>query len=501
MPIDLDLLRHSETLEQVLRWQTLRYPTTNPRPLLECILETDRKLRQTQREIQASRHQLKLWQRSLAPHNVTVILDVMERKRDIQGLKEQVTEKEQIIHQLHETLSIHLSQVANAVDEGIWQMQDVTRYASPKPSPIRNPLFCIQGYEQLPVQCLPPTTTLLTGVGASLERALSNHLLTLLPDATLVSFPTDMIQVSSALVRDLLGCPVDPETRQAPSPVTTTTTTTTTMNTTTASALVGLSLLHSSKTYFDRQFPLQHMCLSRGPDHNGERLHVVCVTGCTMTESQASQRELLLVMKRSYTSLLLNSTTHQGFQLSPVASPELLPHEVSRVVLTDPDGTLLGYVSNMTDYVSRGTNTRCGSLERSHVHIVHACWSCIPEMLDFMVRRNVVVEQGEWGVGVPGGVARGMREFVGDTWGEWAFLPCQRRVEANNGKVSTSGIPHASTPRWIHTITGTANGSKSLDSKVEARKEPFAIEHNGIVTREEIQGESLMSPFSFLPLL
>ena len=498
MPIDLDLLRHSEeTFEQVLHWQTLRYRNIDSRPLLECILEADRILRQTQQEVQTSRHQLKLWQRSLSPQYVTAILNVSERKRDIQELKAQVVDKEQIIHQQHELLSIHLSRVANSVDEEAWKLQETIPYSSVEPSPIRNPLFCIQGYEQRPVQYLPPNTKLLTGVGASLERALGNHLLTLLSDAPLVSLPTNMIQIPTALVHTLLGCPDYPEIRTAPSPTTANTSTATTA----ASALVSLSLLHTSKTYFDRQFPLQHMCLSRGLDHSGERLHLVCVTGSTLTESQRAQQELIRIMQCSYTSLLLNSSTHQGFQRIPVAPPELLPHEVSRVVLTDQDGTLLGYVSNMTDYISRGTNTRCGSLERSHVHTVYACWSCIPDMLDFMVRRNVVVEQGEWGVGVPRSVAQGMREFMGDTLGEWAFLPCQRRVEVNNGKVSTIGVPHASSPRWIHPVTGIAIGCKGVDSKVEGRKGPFAVEHNGIVTRDEIEGESLMSPFSFLPFL
>jgi hypothetical protein len=207
-------------------------------------------------------------------------------------------------------------------------------------------------------------------------------------------------------------------------------------------------------------------------------------------------------MQSFYRSTVLDgaATPTVAFQTTCVVDPTLLlPNEASRMVLA-AGPMILGYVSNLTDYVTRGVSTQCGSIHIDYVHTLHGCFCSIRETIEFMLQHNVVTHAAECGVGVPACVAVHRWEGGGD--GEWFFVPFQRRVEAHRGKVTLTALHGATHPRWVgHGRTKLVDSQPSATATAATTKSGvFAIEHKGVPTRKDVEAEALMSPFPFLPM-
>ena len=515
MPIDLDLLRHEETREQVIQWQELRYPNNSDHrgTILPRIQRADEALRKTQRDINVNRNLLKSLQKSLAP--AAALLDNrLERINEIQALKTRLIDMETTILELQEEIDVNMSLVANELDMGVSLQTDnvVVQQCKRKNSKTKqviskavlDPMFCIRGYERIRFTTAngqSSTLTFLTGVGASLDRALTSYALTFLHNATLISLPSNIPSVMSATTGTIESHATMPA-----------------MST----SLIGLSLLHQSTKYLDRELPLRNVCITphelnnnKAPSQQqphkwfhssrgGHSINVFAITGGTMTESRAVQMEFLNTMKTFYSSLLMMQDDFVDFELVALDPAQLLPQEASRVVLYY-DTVIVGHVSNMTDYITRGINTK--SQNGTPVHTVHGCFCVIHETLEFMVQRNVIwQDETASGVGIPRGVARGMQEFVDgiavpESSFSWAWIPFHRQLEAKeNGKVCLTVLHNVVTgPRWMP--GATTNSSTITSTMNKPKRAPFAIHHNGVPTKREIQAEALTLPFTFLPML
>jgi hypothetical protein len=80
MPIDLDL-----------SWQALRYPNKDWRSLFGGIGQADDRIRETHRELNASRNELKGMQQSLAPqHAMIQNVSVSTRQNEVRMIKARI---------------------------------------------------------------------------------------------------------------------------------------------------------------------------------------------------------------------------------------------------------------------------------------------------------------------------------------------------------------------------------------------------------------------------
>jgi seryl-tRNA synthetase len=117
MPIDLDLLRNPETFEQVLSWQALRYPNEDRRSLLGGIRQADDRIRETRRELNASRNELKGMQQSLAPqHAMIQNVSVSTRQNEVRMIKARIRIMESAVDALQQEITVNMTRVANSID-------------------------------------------------------------------------------------------------------------------------------------------------------------------------------------------------------------------------------------------------------------------------------------------------------------------------------------------------------------------------------------------------
>ena len=423
------------------------------------------------------------------------------------------------------SIDVHLPPLLMVQEDGDCAHRGTTKVA------IMDPLFGIQGYERLRIDndLLTTTTTssvFLTGVGASLERAITSHAFTFLWEFSLVSLPTDICKAWTYLVRWPVPC-LDVTTNYCASPARRLLLSVPRLNQRQKSqhrlCWACLSCTETGRTMIDNCH--SDKCASLEPrvtnekrkwfsgSGGGERVEVLCLTGCTLAESRVVQLELLEGMRSFYKSMVLlegaaaaTSTSVPSFQTMCVMDPtRLLPNETSRMVLFSGP-RILGYISNLTDYVTRAVNTQCGSIHNTdYVHTVHGCFCSIRETMDFVLQHNIITHHAEWGVGVPACLAMhhhwGCSGGEGDHDGECFFVPFQRRVEAHRGKVTLTPLHGATHPRWIgHGRTKLLEPQPSTTLATTTKSRVFAIGHKGVPTREDVEAEALMSSFSFLSM-
>ena len=176
---------------------------------------------------------------------------------------------------------------------------------------------------------------------------------------------------------------------------------------------MAASLLHQGKTYWDRQLLVGHVVTTTSSSSllldkrelarvdsfkrdkkrswfqqtTGERIEVFCLTGNTLGESNAMQLRMANAIVDFYQSLLVADNDEPRLRIRTATPPQLLPCEASRVII---EGSMaknlvtLGYVSNMTDYSTRGCKTKVGG-SLGFCHMVHGVVCGIPETLEWML--------------------------------------------------------------------------------------------------------------------
>lgn len=280
--------------------------------------------------------------------------------------------------------------------------------------------------------------------------------------------------------------------------------------------------MHQQKTYFDRQLPLGQVItttttssnISRDPrevarldsqttkrQFGGERIELFCLTGNTIGESNTMQLEMAHAIIDLHQSLLVSSSC-RDVTLRTATPTELLPCEASRVVVEGIIGekasVTLGYVSNMTDYCTRGTQTKIGGA-MGYCFSVHGVMCSILETVEWMLKQNIVEDNGELGIGVPPPLSIHLQEQLEMATSEGVlFVPFSRRIHRGkkNGTFRRTEIDKASKPRVIPT---NGRGSMGTQSSRPNRGllAPLA---KGPPTAQQIRDERLSCPFDFLPI-
>jgi hypothetical protein len=482
--------------------------------LLEGIQKQDAERRMLLRELSSSRSRLNFLQRSLSLSN-----EKEREKKEANHLKQQIIPTlEQTLKQITNNLEKSLPRVANCVVT--LDVEQLTKSKHAKKSPVKskcnelviNPLYCLCGYETI------SGVTILTGTGAALAHSLSNYAIHFLrQDQTFGSFPRailpESVSVESCTAHSVMGCRAsacsicDGNDSKIIAP-----------------SFVAASLLHQDKTYWDRQLPVGHVVTTtssafplderelarvdsfkRGKRKRwfqqtlGERVEMLGLTGNTWGESSAMQLRMASIIVDFYQSLLVSCTDEPPIRIRTAAPPELLPCEASRVII---EGVLeeklvtLGYVSNMTDFSTRGAKTKIGG-SLGFCHAVHGVVCSIPETLEWMLAQNVTQDTNELGIVTPAPLSVSLQEQLGMTPLDGVlFLPFHRRVHhGKNGKVTRTELNSVSKPRIIH--AGGRQETNSI-STTKSRKATFVRE--GLATSKDIADERMSCPFDFLPI-
>ena len=500
-------------MEEVQRWQLLRYGDETSHGHLEAIQSLDVERRRLLRELNANRTRLHALQRSMKSLNEKGQL-IAETKL----LKQEVIPKsERNLQRVEVELDKTLPRVANCVialdveqsypSEPLMKLTILSR----PEEIVFDPLYCLRGYETL------PGFTNLTGTGAALAHSLSSYALHFCRTHSLFSsfshaiLPSS-INLESSTAQSLMGC--------SPSGCLSS-------STIAAPPWVAASLLHDQKTYYDRQLPLGQVistttsCSAVIIDEReearlssfrkskrkswiqlcpGQRIELLCLTGNTISESNAMQREMTKGIVEFHQSLLVNIDASCEIRLRAVEPPRLLPCEASRVAIEGIVGksfATLGYVSNMTDYSTRACKTKIGGT-LAFCHTVHGVLCGIPGTIEWMLQHNVLGYNGELGVAVPPSLSCRVQEHLGMTPEEGILLlPFVRRIQYSmNGKVKRTERGTASKPRVIQSHS---NPNERHPTKIiRPKKEPFV---RGVpVTAQDIENERLSCPFDFLPI-
>lgn len=520
MPIDINILRcDGEDLERVRRWQTSRYGESSEacKSLLQCIQKQDAEHRMLLRELNTSRSRLHALQRSLASSNEKDRL-----KMEVRQLKQQaIPTSERKLLKISQELEKSLPQVANClVTLDVEQSFEPKYLATPlvvtrkSDELVINPLYCLRGYETI------SGVTVLTGTGAALAHSLCNYALQFLrQDPIFASFPRailpESISSESSIAHSLIGCLPSgcPFCDCTDSKII-------------APSFVAASLLHQDKTYWDRQLPVGHVVTtttssslalldkrelarvysfksdkkrSWSKQTTGERIEVFCLTGSTLGESIAMQLRMANVIVEFYQSLLVADNDEPPLRIRTATPPQLLPCEASRVII---EGSLekklvtLGYVSNMTDYSSRGCKTKIGG-SLGFCYTVHGVVCSIPETLEWMLGQNVTEDSKELGIAIPSQLSVLLQEQLGQTSLEGVlFLPFLRRVHhGKDGKVTRTELSPASRPRIMQ-----ARGQLETQPIGISKPRKTVFVREGPSTARDVADERMSCPFDFLPI-
>jgi seryl-tRNA synthetase len=495
----------------------LRYGETSDdcsASLLEGIQKQDTERQMLLRELNASRSRLNFLQRSLSSSN-----EKERVKMEAKELKQQtIPASAQKLIQITKELEKSLPRVANCVVTLDVEQLSESKHAK-KSSVTRkcdefvtNPLYCLCGYETI------AGVTILTGTGAALAHSLSNYALQFLrQDQTFGSFSSailpESVSVESCIAHSVMGClpSACPICECTDSKII-------------APSFVAALLLHQDKTYWDRQLPVGHVVTTtssafpldkrelarvnsfkRGKTKlwfqqtSGERVEVMTLTGNTLGESIAMQLRMANIIVDFYKSLLVSNSDEPHTIIRTVAPPQLLPCEASRVLIAgvvEKKLVTLGYVSNMTDFSTRGVKTKIGG-SLGFCHVVHGVVCSIPETLDWMLAQNVTQDTNELGIATPSQLSVSLQEQIGMTPLDGVlFLPFYRRVHhGKNGKVTRTELNSVSKPRIIQ--AGDRLETNPIDMS-KPRKASFVRE--GPITAQDIADERMSCPFSFLPI-
>jgi hypothetical protein len=497
--------------------------------LLECIQKQDAERRMLLRELNASRSRLNLLQRSFSSSN-----EKERVKTEANHLKQHIIPiSEQKLTQITKDLEKSLPRVANCVIT--LDIEQLTKSKRVKKQSaiarkcdelVIHPLYCLRGYETM------SGVTILTGTGAALAHSLSDHALHFIrQDQIFGSFSRAIlpqsISVESCTAHSVMGCLASacpicdcPDSKII------------------APSFVAASLLHQDQTYWDRQLPVGHVVTTTSSSSSstfsldkrelaridsfqkrgktklwfqqtsGDRVEVLSLTGNTWGESNAMQLRMVSIIVDFYKSLLVfnnnNNNNNNADERPPIrirtaAPPQLLPCEASRVIIegeVEKKLVILGYVSNMTDFGTRGVKTRIGGA-LGFCHAVHGVVCSIPETLEWMLAQNVTQDANELGIAIPSQLSVSLQEQLGMTPLDGAlFLPFCRRVHrGKHGKVTRTELNSVSKPRIIQ-----PGGKLETDSicMSKPRKAPFVRE--GPVTAKDIADERMSCPFDFLPI-
>jgi hypothetical protein len=528
MPIDLGLLGTEDeggNIDLVLSWQALRRSHCRDRasssaadqdqePLFRIQL-WDLERRHVLKSLEQHRHRLRESQRLLSPIAAASDTDRAAAKAQIRKLqKETLPELESQLSRLTNQVDEALWRVGNEVDTAI--MRDSSKSSietpeTPDHESVIDPLFCLRGYEML------GKMTILTGAGAILSRSLT--------DAIIECLSFELVRLAGSLPEDpsnihlLFGCG-----RQNRIPICSVCRERTIAESRPvcfeAPSVGLLSMRHQNKTYWDRQLPLGITCTTlcsstfdpreraridtfkkskrKRPwfqNTHDDRVEVFVLAGNTMAEAREVQ--LMLANKIcSFFLSLLGETSSSLVRLRTLSPDELLLAEASRVLIQGFLPSLnrcvtLGYVSNFTDFISRGIKTKCG--DNGFVYTIHGVACSVPESIEWVLQNNVTEHQNELGVALAPLLAKGFW-VEGMNEGAHLFLPFQQRVrhgkEGRGGKLFVEELSKSGEPRVLH-------NSRERDTPLTGK--PFALDRPP--NRTEIIGESLACPYDFLPLV
>lgn len=509
MPIDIGLLRpqtEGGKLEEFLQWQVLRYGNDYDNeellPILETLNQERRRLLSQVTSARTDLHELQQYVRNSTNKE--------QIKKEIKRLKRQeIPDLEKSLENVSQEINEKLPRIANCVVSLDAQQpfasrkdESLSTAFSKFNETVLDPLYCLRGYETV-AGC-----AILTGTGAALARSISNHALSVCRNhSTLSSFsptivpPSLRIDVSTA--HSMMGCnnlssnecPVCKSTETIEVP-----------------PWVAVSLLNEKKKYFDRQLPLGHVMMTTSASaadererarldscqgkswarqcQHGERIELFCLTGNTLSESNTVQLEMANAIAEFHQSLLVDKTECDCISLRAVEPRQLLPCEASRILVEDKTiGVILGYVSNMTDYCTRATNTRIAS---EYCHTVHGVLcSSIPETMEWMLQRNVVEHEDELGIGVNYPLSIQVQEQLGlfPPKEGVLFVPFFQRLHrgSKNGTLKRTELSNVSKPRVIAT-----------NEKRPGKNQPFVVRESP--TAQQLRDERLSCPFDFLPI-
>jgi hypothetical protein len=231
----------------------------------------------------------------------------------------------------------------------------------------------------------------------------------------------------------------------------------------------------------------------------GERIEVFCLTGNTLSESNAMQLRMTNVIVGFYQSLIVADSDESPIRIRTATPPQLLPCEASRIII---EGSMenklvtLGYASNMTDYSTRGCKTKIGG-SQGFCYSVHGVVCSIPETLEWMLGQNVTEDSKELGVAIPSQLSVSLQEQLGKTLSDGVlFLPFLRRVHHDkDGKVTRTELSSASTPRIMQ-----ARGKLETHPVGISKPRKTAFVRKGPATTQDIADERMSCPFDFLPI-
>jgi hypothetical protein len=406
-------------------------------------------------------------------------------------------------------------------------------------------MLSLRGYETLPAVNGEgiPCCTMLLGTGVALTRAMTNYALSFLIECNFeaVSMPLSSFSIPPTTVHALLGCTRRGQDSHQPCTICQSVGSSSIV----ASPLVTLSLFHRGKTYWDRQLPLNQVCLATTESSNNqpghkkqkrkwydrldrqEQVEFFALTGPTVEESRAVQMEFVGKIRTFYESLLLSTEERRKrVRIRCISPSDLASHEASCIVVegrvSENEWTPLARVSNSAEYLSRACRTRCGGVHDEYVHTIHGCFCNAVKTVDWMLHNNVTNHDAELGVGIPSS-SLGMyliREFgphhftKQDTRSSVTeykqhdslrsiFLPFLRRVESRKNKLIITELHGASKPRIVGDCNNDVTNARTTTVITSAKgspkkREPFALDR--FPNREEIKGEAAVSPFPFLPI-
>lgn len=527
MPIDFLLLRKEEEggiPSAIMQSQILRLGSQQGEPERLRILnfqQLEMEKRSSLRDLNHCRTQLRKFQKELAPGNRGSTSENQDKKDKVVSLKTHVIPRlSDRLKSLTCQLDQQLFHFSNIVDDTALECTAIDNIPFHLAGnfdlnkDITDILFCLGGYEKLSIPALDNADNLglrseskvvLTGIGSLLSSGLVEYckhffLMNLKKgnnDTIVIQSP--QIDLPRRLVQATLGSNADKDTLKAPS------------------YLCNL-MIHADKSFSDKTLPSLFLCQSEcsrdrkyTSAHPLPQLELLYLVSSDLNQSRLVQDDTAKQMLQMYTSLISQADYTKKVQFHRSSKPpirlklakpsELNPNESRRINIegytnSREEYTILGFVSNTTDFISRELNMKfVGSHTVEYIHVIHGV-ICSDTIIDWVLDQNLARLQ------------RGSNSYVDGVFfvpslcnfislnkdGHAVFLPFKRLlVKGKKAKTIVKVIPGDTNPIILET--------RCKEIKRDSKTKMDLIDGTAILTKKEIVAESSCNPYGFLPFV